>query len=309
MSVGGPRSAAGIHRPRFKAGVFMTNERIESWRTWMQAEGHGRNTVTPRVRRVQLFAESIDREPEDATTEDVVNYLAGLDVGKSTRATYHSHLRSWFLWLVTTEYRDDNPMDRMRPPKTPRREPRPVTDRELRAILKVRVRKRTRMMLYLAAFQGLRVHEIAKIRGEDVNLKDGLLTVLGKGEVAAVLQLHPEVAALAQDFPRRGYWFVTHIGNSAGEKGRPILARSVSNILCQVFARAGVAGGAHRLRHWHATSLVKEGNDVRVVQTLMRHASLSTTALYTKVDVAQQRAAINSLHVPEVPEDEHDEAV
>lgn len=275
----------------------MTNDRIEEWRTWMQAEGVAANTLTPRLRRVQLFAEAIDCPPEDATTEHVVGYLSSLGVGKSTRATYHSHLRSWFRWLVTTGYRDDQPMERVRPPRVPRRLPRPVTDRELEAILACRMHKRTRMMVLLACLQGLRCHEIAKMRGEDVNLKDGLLTVVGKGGVRATLQLHADVLDLAREFPARGWWFPTHKGNHKGGSG-PILARSVSNIVSDVFTRAGVAGGAHRLRHWHGTTLVKEGNDVRVVQTLLRHASLSTTALYTAIDPTQQRAAIDTLRIP-----------
>lgn len=275
----------------------MTRARLDAFRTWMQAEGHTENTWKARVRRVEKFAATLTCEPEDATTEDVVHYLASLRVGKSTRATYHSHLRGWFRWLVVMRYRDDNPLERMKPPRPPRRQPRPVTDRELEVILATPVRQRTRMMLLLAAFQGLRCHEIAKMRGEDVNLADGLLTVRGKGDVVAVLQLHPLVSALAAEFPVRGWWFPTHNGNEHGDVG-PMLAKSVSHVLSEVFKRAGVAGGAHRLRHWHGTKLIEEGTDVRVVQTLLRHSSLSTTALYTKISPEQQRVAINRLHAP-----------
>lgn len=275
----------------------MLTDRIEQWQRWMQAEGLSPATIGARMRRVQNFAEALDIEPEGASTEDVVRYLSDLGVGKSTRGTYHSHLRAWFLWLVQTEYRDDNPMDRLKPPKAPPRQPRPVTDRELQAILAVRVHKRTKMMLRLAALQGLRVHEIAKFRGEDVNLADNLLTVTGKGGVTATLPLHPLVAELVPDFPRRGYWFPAP--KKDGERREaPVLARSVSNVLCQVFKRAGVSGGAHRLRHWNGTKLIEEGADVRVVQTLLRHASLSTTAIYTKINAEQQRAAVASLHLP-----------
>lgn len=275
----------------------MTAERIAEWRTWMQAQGHSENTWNARCRRVELFAQTLHGEPEDAATDDVVHYLAGLHVGKSTRATYHSHLEAWFAWLVTTNYRDDSPMARVKPPRIPRRQPRPVTDREFAAILAVPVRRRVRMMIYLAAFQGLRCHEIAKIRGEDVNLLDKQLAVQGKGEVKAVLQLHADVADLAVTFPRRGYWFPTYHGNATGEAG-PMLAKSVSHAVSEVFKRAGVSGGAHRLRHWHGTAMLRYGHDVRVVQTLLRHSSLSTTALYTEVDPQQQRAAIDSLHRP-----------
>lgn len=274
--------------------------RVLAWQTWMQAEGHSKNTITPRIRRVELLGQAIGRPPEDATTDEIVGYMASLTLKPAGRATYFGHLRAWFAWLVNEQYREDNPMDRMKSPKVPRREPRPVTDRELQAILAVPVRKRTRMMLLLAALQGLRCHEIAKVRGEEVNIMDGLITVTGKGGVTATLQLHPMVRDLAGEFPRRGWWFPTYKGNVNGEQG-PVLPRSVSHIVSEVFKRAGVSGGAHRLRHWHATELLDSGTDVRVVQTLLRHANLSTTALYTQVNREQQRAAIDRLRLPGMP--------
>lgn len=59
--------------------------------------------------------------------------------------------------------------------------------------------------------------------------------------------------------------------------------------------RLGVPGSGHQLRHWFATALLAGGADVRVVQTLMRHGSLSTTAIYTLVSDGQQRAALDGL--------------
>jgi integrase/recombinase XerD len=281
----------------------MSSEKVDAWKTWMQAEGYSHNSIDPRVRRVGDFAEVVGVTPEDATTEDVINYLASLHntrtgdpIGKSTRATYHSHLRGFFLWLVVTGYRDDNPMDRVRAPRVPQREPRPVTDRELEAILATRVHKRTRMMILLACCQGLRVHEIAKFKGEDANLVDRLVAVTGKGGKRAELPMDPLVAELAETFPRRGFWFPAHRDNKA--KAEHVLPRSVSNILCQVFERAGVSGGAHRLRHWYGTHMLEEGADVRVVQTLLRHSSLSTTQVYTKVDRKLQRAAQSLVKLP-----------
>jgi site-specific recombinase XerD len=60
--------------------------------------------------------------------------------------------------------------------------------------------------------------------------------------------------------------------------------------------RLGVPGSGHQLRHWFASSLLENGVDVRVVQTLMRHASLATTAIYTRVSKTMQREAL--AHLP-----------
>lgn len=281
---------------------------VDEWRTWQQAQGLSVRTIDARAWRVEELAKFTASDPATATSTDLTNFMAtlaarhfrGRPMSRSSLATYHSHLKAWFAWLVKMGHRDDDPCLRVPAPRVAKRFPRPVTDRELEAIFAVTVRRRTRMMLLLAAFQGLRVHEIAKIRGEDVNLLDGQLRVVGKGGVDAVLPLNPLVAAEAQRFPRRGYWFTTYKGNATTDVGA-VLARSVSDLIGDVFDRAGVDGGAHRLRHWYGTNLLNGGTNIRVVQQLLRHASLQTTELYTAVSYDQQRDAIASLAMPSTP--------
>jgi site-specific recombinase XerD len=154
-------------------------------------------------------------------------------------------------------------------------------------------------MVYLAAFQGLRAHEIAKFKGEDLDVTAQQITVLGKGRVERTLPLHPLVAEWAEHFPRRGYWFPSR----DDPKGH-VRSRSVTSAVAEVLRRAGIPkGAAHRLRHTYATRLVQNGENLRVVQELLRHASLQTTQIYTGVTFEQQRAAGArlGLPVPEVP--------
>jgi len=281
---------------------------ISEWETAQRGQGLSDRTIEARVWRVAEFANFLDADPSTATTADLSRFMAmlsqrrnrrGEPLDKSSLATYHSHMKAWFAWLVTMEYRDDNPCARVKAARPDKREPRPVTDREVEAIFAVRVHKRTRMMLLLAAFQGLRCHEIAKMRGEDVNLLDRQLTVKGKGGKKATIKLHELVAIEARDFPAKGYWFPTHKkGNSATGTDGPILARSVSDMLGDVFERARVSGGAHRLRHWHATSLLAGGANMRLVQKLMRHKSIQSTELYTEVQEADQAEALARLKMP-----------
>jgi site-specific recombinase XerD len=108
--------------------------------------------------------------------------------------------------------------------------------------------------------------------------------------------LHPIVAEYAQTFPRRGWWFTAQGSNHGGH----IHGRSVSDAVGDVLRRAGVpTGSAHRLRHTYATRLVQAGENLRVVQELLRHASLQTTQIYTGVTFDQQKAAIERLGMPE----------
>lgn len=151
--------------------------------------------------------------------------------------------------------------------------------------------RRTKVMILLAAFAGLRVHEIAKVRGEDVDPMARTLRVTGKGNVTAVLPLHPVLVEAAKDM-RKGWWFP---GNSR-RAGLPIRSRGVADFVGQAMDRAGIPGGtAHRLRHWYGTTLVGDGADLRTAQTLLRHANLNTTAIYVRVSDPKPVEAIGRL--------------
>lgn len=262
------------------------------WRRSQHAQQLSNRTIKERCRVVDRLASYLGRDPASATSDEIVSYFASLDVSRTTAAGYHSVFRAYYLWLVRSERRDDNPMNRVIAPKPSRRQPRPVTDRELAAILGTRMHFRTRVMILLACLQGLRVHEIAKIRGDDINVRDMLLSVAGKGDTLYTLPLHPVIADLAAKMPSGGYWFSSHT-----QPGRHVRGKSVTNIVSTVFLRAGVKPGAHRLRHWYATRLLADGANIRVVQELMRHASLQSTQIYTQVEFDQQRAALERLGV------------
>ncbi len=139
------------------------------------------------LRRVEAHA----NKPVDACTPlDVSRFLSALNLKPSSRAIYFRQINGFYKWwsgahggaFITAV---------LPRPKEPTHEPRPISNEELRALLSLRMHSRTRVMVLLAAFAGLRVHEIAKFRGEDINLHRGTLFVTGKGGVSADLPLHP----------------------------------------------------------------------------------------------------------------------
>lgn len=271
---------------------------IDIWADYQRDQGNSERTVEERARTVRVFARHLHRVPTDATADEVQAFMGLFRLKKPcTRATYFGHLKAWFAWLIRTDRRDDDPCAKLRAPKFPRRRPRPVSDNQLARLLATPMHRRTHTMILLAAFQGLRVHEIAKIRGCDVDVRDGTLHVVGKGEVDAVLPLHPLIAGEAARYPQ-GYWFSTYIGNGLGATG-PILPHSVTGTVSLAMTRAGIDGGAHRLRHWYGSDLVDRGVNIRIVQELLRHASLQTTQIYTQVTLEQQRRALHLLRAPE----------
>ncbi len=173
----------------------------------------------------------------DLNSQQIAKWLARPGWSASTRATYHAHLKSWFVWLILMEYRENNPMTKVGAPRRPRGEPKPVANEHMPVLVQTRMHRKTRVMVHLAALAGLRVHEIARVRGEDVDIIAKTITVVGKGEVTAVLPLHPDLVELAKTMPRRGWWFP-----SRGGRLPHMAPKSVTNTLCGLMIRAEIPG-------------------------------------------------------------------
>lgn len=257
----------------------------------MRALQRSPRTIEERTGAVYRFAQAAGTDPLELTAEDLFVVLDGLDVSAGTVQSYLCHLRAWFRWCEHAQLRVGDPTLRVGRPRVAAREPRPISDVHAEVLSRdCSMRPGTRAKVILGMYQGLRVSEIARVRGRDVDLISGTLLVDGKGGKRVLLPLHPLVAEVAAGMPGRGWWFP-----SPGGQLRPIARTSCSDGIRRAMHRLGVPGSGHQLRHWFASSLLAQGVDVRVVQTLMRHASLSTTALYTRVSPTMQRDAIDRL--------------
>lgn len=262
---------------------------IKQWRTWQFAQSLSARTVDERIATVLRMAAWCGVQPHCATADDIASWLAeGGDWCANTRWTYHTALSAWFLWLQRLELRVDNPMINIAKSKRPKTEPKPVSNQELQRLLSVRAHRRTKAMILLMAFQGLRAHEVAKVKAEDFDLVDRTMTVIGKGGVQATLPLHHRVVEIAYKMPRKGYWFP---GVQRGHQRRESICTTVK----EAMIRADVRGSGHCLRHWFATALLEAGVDVRTVQVLLRHQNLSSTEIYTMVSKRRRAEGIELL--------------
>lgn len=269
---------------------------IEEYQEWMQAQSWAERTIGARLALVARLSTQAGCAPQDVTKRQVLAFLSK-SPSASSRQTYHVDLNSWFRFLVEAEHRDDHPLDAMKIPRAARKLPRPLSTPEVTHLLQSRMRAKTRTAMLLAAYEGLRISEIAKFRGSDINLRAGELRVVGKGGVDAILPLHPMIAAEAEKYGQ-GWWFPQYKPNSRSQTGGHMLGRSMSGVVSAAMSRAGINGSAHSLRHWFASELLRQGVDIRVIQELMRHASIATTERYLHVDDRQRRAGL--LLLPDV---------
>lgn len=265
---------------------------LEDWELWQCAQRLSPKTVGERIRVVRQFYEETGVQPMHADALDIVRWIADHndDWSDATASAYVGYLRVWFKWLQIVDRRVDNPMVKVRSPKVPERVARPIADTDVPKLLAARMWSSTRAMILLALLAGLRVSEIARVRGQDVDLEARLIWVRGKGRRLRSIPLHPLLIELACDMPATGWWFPMR-----GLESEHMLGKSVSDVIGRTMRRAGVRGTPHSLRHWYGTSLLDDGNDLRTVQELLRHKSIQTTQIYTRVSTDRQREAISAL--------------
>jgi integrase/recombinase XerD len=262
---------------------------VEAYAESMRASSARPKTIVGRLSGVRILGTfCAGGDPRTVTREDITRWLASPEQAAWTRATYWCHARAWCAWLLETGRRADDPAAKMKRPRVPRGIPRPLTNEQVAAVLAIASR-RHRAFILLAAYAGLRVHEIAKIRGEDVD-EQTLRVVNGKGGHDRNIPTHPFIWAAAADMPRRGFWFPTR-----AMEGH-ILGDSVSTAIRRDLLRVGIEGHAHQLRHTFGTQVLKSsGGNLRVAQELLGHANPASTAVYTLVDQDDLRAAVLGL--------------
>lgn len=269
-----------------------TTPLLQDWELSQLGAGRSAITTGERLRVLTRFASDTNLDPLTCDPRDISRWFARNRThwSPSTLATYHSYFCAFYKWAQRQHLRTDNPMLMLDPPRTPERTPRPVSDAGLMHLLCTPMRDKTRRMILLATLEGFRVSEVASTRGEDYDLPGGTVRVTGKGSKTATIPLHPIIADMAASMPRKGFWFPSPV--LAGEH---ILAKSVSQIVGNAMRRAGVSGTPHSLRHWFASNLLASGADLLTIRELLRHSSVATTQIYTKVPDGRRSEAVSRL--------------
>ena len=205
-------------------------------------------------------------------------------------------VRSFFRHL-TREGILDNPAARaVKTPRIPRTLPRPLSEADAARALEEAGEEKVKWLgarnvalLSLLYGAGLRISEALALRRGDAPLGD-MLTVLGKGRKERVVPLLPvvreAVEAYAKLIPFAG---ACEAPLFLSRRGKPMSAREAQSLMQQLRGRLGLSERAtpHALRHSFATHLLAGGSDLRSVQELLGHASLSTTQVYTKLETRQ----------------------
>lgn len=231
---------------------------------------------------------------DQATTEELEDFLASPTLQAQSRRTYYNHIVQYFRWATDPRrpQLDYDPSAGMRRPRAARGVPKPVTNEQL-ALALAELEEPWRTYVVLAAYAGARCCEIATIEKEDIT--EARTRIRGKGDKTRVLKTHEEVWRSVEPFPagRLAYRIMD---------GRPASPLYISARTIDELERVGLDGVTlHRFRHWYATTMLRprefggSGASLRCVQENLGHASPTSTAVYTLVSDEERDAGIDAL--------------
>jgi integrase/recombinase XerD len=233
-----------------------------------------------------------------------------VDAGARPRSTARqlSSFRRFFRYLLREGAVSDDPTAQIAMPKIGRSLPKSLTEEEVIALLGAPtvsdpLGHRDRTMLEVLYATGLRVSELVNLKYQQVNLNQGVIRVVGKGNRERLIPLGEESVRWLADFVRgprveillerqTEYLFPTR-------RGDRMTRQAFWHIIKRYAKKAAIAKelSPHTLRHAFATHLLNHGADLRVVQMLLGHSDLSTTQIYTHV----ARERMKELHAQHHP--------
>jgi site-specific recombinase XerD len=302
---------------------------VEEFLTWLAVErGRATNTLAAYRRDLRDYLAwlTAQRRPLDEVTEaDIERYVVALraegrapaTVARATVAVRTLHR------FLAAESDGSDPAADVAPPRVPAGLPKPLTEAEVLSLLDAVVgdevvARRDRAILELLYGTGMRISELCGLSLGAIDVGDGLVRVLGKGMKERIVPLgRPARRALGAWLAPSGRGALLVAAGRDGGAGRrhPVRRRDAEAVFLNqrggrlsrqgawaiVQAYGGRAGlGArlspHVLRHSCATHMLDHGADIRVVQELLGHASISTTQIYTKVSAARLRAVYDGAH-------------
>jgi len=251
-----------------------------------------------------------ERPPGEIRHRDVRRYAAGLSSSGAAPATVARKLaaiRGLFDFLVRTERVGQNPADLVSSPKREEKLPRVLSAEQVRTLLegipaRTPLELRDRAMLELAYSCGLRCEEIISLDLGALDFETEQLRVLGKGSKERLLPVGEPAQRALQRYCERGRHALAGDPRERAlflsKSGRRLSNSDVTRRLGLWVREAALAAGVspHSLRHSFATHLLEGGADLRTIQELLGHASISTTQVYTRVDAARLRDAYAATH-------------
>ena len=289
---------------------------IKSYQSYLRIErGLSINTIDNYsfdIERLCLFLEenNISITPIKITEETIQQFIYSVskEVNPRSQARIISGLKSFFSYLIFEDYRSDNPMELIETPKTGRKLPDTLSVEEIDALISAidlssNEGERNRAMLETLYGCGLRVSELVSLKISDLFFDEGFIKITGKGNkqrFVPIGNLTKKYIQMYRDFNRnnlkikKGHEDTLFLNRRGSHLTRAMIFTIIKDLAVKIDLKKSIS--PHTLRHSFATHLLENGADLRSIQLMLGHESITTTEIYVHLDRRFLAEVVNRFH-------------
>ncbi len=304
--------------------IFVTmtwNQALTDFNLYLKIErGLSPNTIasyTFDIEKLIAFLEehNMNSSPNQITSETVQQFIYDIakDINPRSQSRIISGLRSFFGYLVFEDYRTDNPIDLIESPRIGRKLPDTLSLKDIDRIInaidltkeynQVRIGERDRTMLETLYGCGLRVSELVSLKISDLFFEEGFINVTGKGDKQRFVPISPTTQKYITIYIRdvrsaidvqKEYNDTLFLNNRGKQLTRAMIFTIIKKLATEINLNKTIS--PHTFRHSFATHLLENGADLRAIQMMLGHESITTTEIYVHLDKKQLKKAIHTFH-------------
>ena len=292
------------------------NAYIKSYQSYLKIErGLSKNTIDNYsfdLERLCLFLEnnSIDVSPiliDEATIQEFI-YSVSKEVNARSQARIISGLKSFFSYLLFEDYRNDSPMELIESPRLGRKLPDTLAVEEIDALISaIDLSKpegeRNRAIIETIYGCGLRVSEVVSLKISDLFFDEGFIKITGKGNkqrFVPISELTMKFILLYKNSVRihvptqKGFEDTLFLNRRGKQLTRAMVFTIIKSLAVEINLNKIIS--PHTLRHSFATHLLENGADLRDIQMMLGHESITTTEIYVHLDRKHLTQIVNQFH-------------
>jgi integrase/recombinase XerD len=289
---------------------------IRDYQLYLKIErGLSQNTIESYSRDLDklilfLLENDIEKTPIsiDKTIVQQFIYELAKKVNPRSQARIISGLRSFFDYLVFEDYRETNPTDLLEAPKIGRKLPDTLSEEEINELISAvdlshSQGERNRTIIETMYSCGLRVSELVTLKISDLFFEEGFIKVTGKGNKERFVPIHYNAQKYISIYITK---IRSHLKPSKGfedtlflnRRGKGLTRQMIFTILKDLSVKINLNKkiSPHTLRHSFATHLLKNGADLRAIQQMLGHESITTTEVYVHLDTSYLKEVVETYH-------------
>jgi len=292
------------------------NHALKDYKLYLKIErGLSNNSITSYGLDVEklisyLDSNKVDVTPLTITKETIQQYIYEIAkvVNARTQSRVISGLRSFFNYLIFEDYRTDNPLELIESPKIGRKLPDTLSLDDINSLIKaIDLSKpegeRNRAIVETLYSCGLRVSELTNLRISDLFFEEGFIKVTGKGDKQRFVPIVPHAQKYINCYKNE---IRNHLTIQKGHedtlflnrRGKQLTRAMIFTIIKQLAVKINLNKtiSPHTFRHSFATHLLENGADLRTIQLMLGHESITTTEIYMHVDKSHLKNVLHTFH-------------